>query len=153
MSILPQIYNDVSAIQGNIITKNQEKYAGKRTYKFDFEKGEFEVDIVGNVIKTKSPEQLLKQVVDKILHDMRYRYRIYPDYYGNELSYILSQDDPFDVLKCEIERVYIEALAYHPLIENVSNFRISNEDDKVFCIFTVTGNNGAMLNVSEVIES
>lgn len=125
---------------------------GKKTFKFDFEKNEFVTDVMGNAIMTDNPNELLEQVVNKILHDRRYKNLIYPDSYGNEVDLILNQDDPYEVVECELRRVFTEALAYHPLIASLSNFEIKAEGDMILCEFVVNGIDGTSVHHVEEVR-
>lgn len=135
MGILPFSVNQVDSDT----TIHQEDTFGKHTFRFDFKKNEFITDMMGNVLKTTNAEERLEQVVEKILHDRRYQNLIYPDDYGNEIAFILAQDDPLEIVECELKRVYTEALIYHPLIERVSDFSFRSEGEKLYCEFVVYG--------------
>lgn len=150
MGILPLSAGQIDS--GTTIKTYKDNILGKHTYKFDFEKNEFVTDVMGNVLTTSNPNEMLEQVVNKILHDRRYKNLIYPDYYGNELDLILSQDDPFEIVECELKRVYTEALVYHPLIESLSDFEISNDGDKVTCEFIVHGVDGTVVHRTEELN-
>ena len=101
---------------------------------------------------TNNPNELLEQVVNKILHDRRYKNLIYPDSYGNEVDLILNQDDPYEVVECELRRVFTEALVYHPLIASLSNFEIKGEGDMILCEFVVNGIDGTSSRHREVVR-
>lgn len=146
MGILPSIINQIDSKA--TIQTYQDNLLGKRTFQFDFDKNEFITDVMDHPIMTTNNHELLKQVVEKILHDRRYKNLIYPDYYGNEIGLILIQDDPYEVIECELRRCFTEALVYHPLIERVTDFSIRNEEDKVFCEFVVHGIDGTTVPVS-----
>ena len=148
MGILPSILSNMKSSETIVQTSADISY-GKTTFKFDFEKGDFVTDVLGNVISTSDPKEVLSQVIDKILHDARYRYLAYPNDYGNEIQLILEQDEPFEVIKHELKRLYEEALIYHPLIESVSNFAATLEGDEIVCEFDVAGTNGAELHRKE----
>lgn len=150
MGILPLSVGQIDS--GTTIKTYKDNILGKRTYKFDFEKNEFLTDVMGNVLTTSNPNEMLEQVVNKILHDRRYKNLIYPDYYGNELDLILAQDDPFEIVECELKRVYTEALIYHSLIESLSDFEIRNNGDKVTCEFIVHGVDGTVVHRTEELN-
>ena len=150
MGILPFA---VGQLDSNItIQTSEDKALGKSTFRFDFNKNEFVTDVMGNVIKTTNAEEILEQVVEKILHDRRYKNLIYPNYYGNEIRFILEQDDPLEIVECELKRVYTEALIYHPLIQRVDNFSFHNEGDKIFCEFVIYGVDGSTVKKTEELD-
>lgn len=150
MGILPKLMN--KATIDTTITTYKSSLIGKKTFKFDFEKNEFVTDVMGNAIMTNNSNEVLEQIVHKILHDRRYKNLIYPDSYGNEIELILNQDDPYEVVECELRRVYTEALIYHPLIDSLSDFTISNEGDKIICQFAVKGVDGTMVHYMEKLN-
>lgn len=143
MGILPQS----SEISSTTIKTYKDTLQGKHTFKFDFENNEFVTDVMDNVITTSNANEMLEQIVNKILHDRRYKNLIYPDSYGNEIDLILNQDDPYEVVESELRRVYAEALEYHPLIENISDFTASYERDTIICKFVVNGVDGTSVPV------
>lgn len=149
MGILPEILGSVDTKQ-TIIETNSENPYGKTTFKFDFKSGDFVTDVMGNVVKTNAPEEVLNQVVNKILHDTRYRFLAYPDDYGNEIQLIFEQDEPFEVIECELKRLYEEALIYHPIIESVENFEASFSNDEITSTFDVVGVTGIVVRRTEV---
>ena len=121
MGILPLSTKQIDS--SVTIKTHKDDILGKRTFRFDFEKNEFITDVMNQVRMTTSDNERLEQVVEKILHDRRYKNLIYPDYYGNEIELILNQDDPFEIISCELKRVYTEALIYHPFIESVRQLK------------------------------
>lgn len=152
MGILPTFLSAVEEIQDTIIEKSEDNLAKKRTFKFDFQAGEFQTDAAGNVLMTSTSEELLKQTVDKILHDSRFKYLIYSDDHGNEVDYILAQDDPPEIVEMELKRVYTEALIYHPLISGVSDFSFEHDGDAMYCDFIVEGKYGDSIPYREEVE-
>ncbi len=151
MGILPLSTKQIDS--SVTIKTHKDDILGKRTFRFDFEKNEFITDVMNQVRMTTSDNERLEQVVEKILHDRRYKNLIYPDYYGNEIELILNQDDPFEIISCELKRVYTEALIYHPFIESVSDFLISNDNDKITCEFVVHGVNGTTVQRVEELRN
>lgn len=143
MGILPQS----SEISNTTVKTYKDSLLGKYTFKFDFEKNEFVTDVMDNVITISNANEILEQVVNKILHDRRYKNLIYPNSYGNEIDLILNQDDPYEVVECELRRVYIEALEYHSMIESISDFSASYEGDTITCKFVVNGVDGTSVQV------
>ena len=150
MGILPELSEKITA--DTTIKTYKDSLIAKQTFKFDFEKKEFVTDVMGNAIMTGNPNELLEQVVNKILHDRRYKNLIYPDSYGNEIDLILNQDDPYEVVECELRRVFTEALVYHPLIASLSNFEITGEGDMIFCEFVVNGVDGTSIHYVEGVH-
>lgn len=146
MSILPSVLTDGTAENIRFVDEKK-NYQGKRTYQFDFEKGDFVTDPMNRCIKTTTSKQFLQEVVTKILSDDRFAYLIYPDGYGNEARSILELDLPSEILICELQRAYTEALIYHPLISEVVDFKATVMFDKALVSFTVIGSFGDEINV------
>ena len=134
MGILPLSTKQIDS--SVTIKTHKDDILGKRTFRFDFEKNEFITDVMNQVRMTTSDNERLEQVVEKILHDRRY-----------------NQDDPFEIISCELKRVYTEALIYHPFIESVSDFLISNDNDKITCEFVVHGVNGTTVQRVEELRN
>ena len=139
MGILPQILSEIEEEENTINVVATESYEEKRTYKFNFERGDFETNVIGEVLKTTNTREILKETVDKILHDARYKYLIYSDSHGNEVDYILEQDYTQEELELELQRIYIEALLYNELISNVYDFEFEFMEDRIECSFIVEG--------------
>lgn len=150
MGILPELSEKIKI--NTTIKTYKDSLIGKKTFQFDFEKNEFVTDVMENVTMTSNPNEFLEQVVNKILHDRRYKNLIYPDSYGNEIDLIMNQDDPYEIVECELRRVYTEALTYHPLITSLSNFEIKVEGDMIFCEFIVNGVDGTSVHHVEGIR-
>ncbi len=150
MGILPELSEKI--MSDMTIKTYKDSIIGKKTFQFDFEKNEFVTDVMGNVMMTDNPNEILRQVVNKVLHDQRYKNLIYPDSYGNEIDLILNQDDPYEVVECELRRTYTEALAYHPLIASLSNFEIREDGDKIYCEFVVNGVDGTSVHHAEEVR-
>lgn len=149
MGILPEL---ASNIEENIIETYEDKLSEKKTFQFDFEKKEFIIDTMGNVMITSTPSEMLFQIVNKILQDRRYKNIIYPESYGNELNHILEDDEPLEIVQCELQRCYEEALLYHPFIQSLSEFRIVLEQDIIYCRFVVRGIEETSMVVEEKID-
>lgn len=150
MSILPDVLANGTA-ESIVFVDEEKNYQNKRTYRFDFDKGEFVTDPMNRCLKTTSTRMFLQEVVTKILSDDRYAYLIYPDSYGNEARHILSLDLPHEILLSELQRAYTEALVYHPLIAEVTDFKAVIEVDKAFVRFTVVGTLGDQIQVERSV--
>ena len=65
---------------------------------------------------------------------------------------VLNQDDPYEVVECELRRVFTEALIYHPLITSLTNFEIKGEGDMIICEFVVNGADGTSIRHVEGVR-
>lgn len=151
MGILPAILYELNA-ENTIIETDNIKNEIKKTFKFNFETMEFETDTMNNVLQTSTPEEVLHQVVSKVLHDTRYKYLAYPNDYGSEIQLIFQDEEPMEVIECELERLYEEALLYHPLIDRIEDFETVIEESQLFVTFLIYSTNGAILYVKREVE-
>lgn len=124
----------------------------KRTFVFDFETGEFVLDTTNRVRSATQEKDILVQIVDKILHDPRYKRLAYSSSYGNEVDALIQQDFHREIFESEYKRVITEGLIYHPLIEEVRNFVFSGELDTLYCEFTVVGVKGVTIQRREEVR-
>lgn len=75
----------------------------------------------------------------------------YDDEYGCELEDLIGQDVPFEFLQSEVPRVIIDALIYDDRVEDVTNFDIKRESDKLYIAFTVVLTEGNEINEEVVV--
>lgn len=151
MSILPDSFIQIDDLE-NIVTEITEEPEYKKTYAFDYEKGDFVTDSMNRIVEINTPGNVLTEVVNKILHDARYKYLIYSSDYGNEIDSLLKQDEEYEIFALELERIYEESLIYHPLIESISEFSIERQDDKVFCKFYINGYDDTTILIQEEVS-
>lgn len=94
-------------------------------------------------------EPAIQQFIRKAINTARNRYLIYSDAYGSEVEDLLGQNLPFSVLEIEIPRLIEDAIIYDDRVQAVSNFKLTQEGDKLFVSFTVALTNGGTVE-SEV---
>lgn len=153
MNILPEnIMNDYDNVDedNNFLTDEDKKV--RPTYKFDFRKGDFATDLSGNMILLENEKDIIKEIIQKILHDERYKNLAYSNNYGNEIKIVLEQDEDFEIIACELQRVYKEALESHHLIESITDFSAIQENDKIYCKFYVNSINGKKIYIESEVE-
>ncbi|RAT95924.1 DUF2634 domain-containing protein [Brevibacillus sp. Leaf182] len=92
-----------------------------RTYKFDFETGQFAVRPDGKSIMIDGEEALLQKAT-KALRTDRYMFSIYSSDYGNELKELIRSDGTRAWKQAEAKRLVQEALEYLYGIERCENF-------------------------------
>lgn len=119
------------------VTNVAKKAAPSKTYALDFDRG----DLNGGFI---DGEEALRQYISKAIQTSRYRFLIYNDQYGCELESLLGQNISYELLKSELKRVIREALIYDDRIEDVKQFQISQQNDKLFIAFTVVSAEGSI---------
>ncbi|MGG1445000.1 DUF2634 domain-containing protein [Brevibacillus laterosporus] len=111
------------------------------TYSLDFDTGE-----IGGMI---DGETAIRQLIRKVIMTARFRFPIYDGEYGCELVDLIGQDLPMELLRSEIPRVITEALIYDDRIDDVYDFEIEREADKLFVSFYVDTTDGLTIEVIE----
>ncbi|TQK74984.1 uncharacterized protein DUF2634 [Brevibacillus sp. AG162] len=112
-----------------------------RTYKFDFETGQFAVRPDGKSVMIDGEEALLQKAT-KALRTDRYMFSIYSSDYGNELKEVIRSDGSRAWKQAEAKRLIREALEYLHGIERCENFSfewVSNTMKISFLMITEEG--------------
>jgi len=122
-------------------TANAKEVQPSKTFALDLVNGR-----IGGYI---DGETAIQQFIRKAIYTARNRYLIYSDAYGSEIDDLLSQNLSFSVLEIEIPRLIEDALIYDDRIDNVGNFVLTQQSDKLYVSFTVTLVNGELIE-SEV---
>ncbi|AND39625.1 DUF2634 domain-containing protein [Cytobacillus oceanisediminis] len=94
-------------------------------------------------------EAALRQFIAKAVRTARYRFLIYTDDYGCELDSLIGDDLSPELLQSEIPRILREALIYDDRIQDVVNFEITRESDKLYVNFSVITTDGT--NITEEV--
>lgn len=106
----------------------------KRTPVFDWEKGDFAVDLQG-CVTTATENEAVAQIVTKAQQTVRGAFLIYADpndpgydhKYGSEAHDVLTQPISEDVRLSELRRAISEAILYDPWVLEVSAVTITKE--------------------------
>jgi hypothetical protein len=123
----------------------------KRTPVFDWEAGDFAVDLMG-AQATATGEEAVKQIVIKALETERDVYLIYADWededrhhsYGSEVAEIMTRAElPEDVRDEEIKRAIREALIFEEWINAVTDIELIRRSDSQ----TITGEDGNIIEI------
>lgn len=120
------------------------KTSPTKTYRFDFETGE--------LTKYIDEEPAIRQFVRKALMTSRFRYIIYSDDYGNELIDLIGEDVSRGYIETEAPRMIEEALIYDDRVEEVTDFQLEFEGDKLYIDFKVVFVDGYSLIMQEEVE-
>ncbi len=115
-----------------------------RSWRFDFEKGDFITTPTGKVATADELEAYI-QWCQKALLTPRYRHLIYTRNYGSEFEDLIGRGLPREVIESEIKRMATEALMVNPRTAEVGNFVFDWQNDVVFftCeIITAWGETG-----------
>lgn len=100
-----------------------------KTYGLDFDNG-----VIGGTIDGMTA---IRQFVMKAIKTARFRFAIYDDDYGCEIDDLIGSDVPFELLETEVPRVIEEALIYDDRINDVYDFELTREGDRLFVSFFI----------------
>lgn len=107
-----------------------------RSWKFDFEKGEFVTDPVGRVIEA-DPINAWVEWCKKAIHTIRFKHLIYSDDFGQEFDELIASQLTRDANESEIRRMTTECLMVSPRTESVDNFSFEWDKDRVYFSFDI----------------
>ncbi|WP_121615206.1 DUF2634 domain-containing protein [Virgibacillus halodenitrificans] len=114
-----------------------------RSWKFDFNKGEFVTSPVGKV-QEADPLEAWVEWCKKAINTARYRYLIYSEDHGQEFHDLISLHLTREANESEIQRMITECLMVNPRTARVENFIFHWEKDTVrfsFDIYNVLDEN------------
>lgn len=94
-------------------------------------------------------ETALRQFIVKAIRTARFRFLIYDDQYGSELEDLIGADISQNLLNVEIPRVVRETLIYDDRIDDVVDFGIVRDSDKLYVSFRVVLTDGT--NITEEV--
>lgn len=124
----------------------------KRTAVFDWQKGDFAVDLQGNQL-VATGEAAVIQIIIKALQTARGVFLIYahpadPELdhaYGNDTADIMTRAElPEDVRLDEMKRAIREALVFDPWIEDVYDIVLTQRKDSK----TITNSDGSLTEIA-----
>ncbi|CAM2950715.1 DUF2634 domain-containing protein [Paenibacillus sediminis] len=107
-----------------------------KTYALDIDNG-----VLGGYVDGKDA---IKQFAYKAIKTARFRFAIYDDDYGCELDDIIGQDVSTELLETEIPRVIKEALIYNELIDDVRDFILTRDGDRLYVSFFIDVNDDSI---------
>lgn len=102
-----------------------------RSWKFDFDAGEFILTPTGKVQETEDVDAWLEWC-RKALHTARYRYLIYSRNYGHEFEDLIGRGLTREAIESEIKRIATECLMVDPRTAAVENFTFEWKEDAVY---------------------
>ncbi|GEC92443.1 DUF2634 domain-containing protein [Brevibacillus brevis] len=120
-----------------------------RTYKFDFETGQFTVRPDGKSVMIDGEEALLQKAT-KALRTDRYMFSIYSSDYGNELKEVIRSDGTRAWKQAEAKRLVREALEYLHGIERCEKFSFLWESNILKIFFEIITEEGVLEMVIDV---
>lgn len=104
-----------------------------KSWRFDFEAGEFVLTPTGKVMETADTDAWLEWCT-KALATARYQHLVYSRNYGQEFEDLLSRHLNRAANESEIKRIATEALMVDPRTAAVRNFQFTWEEDR--CLFS-----------------
>ncbi|HOV80184.1 MAG TPA: DUF2634 domain-containing protein, partial [Bacillota bacterium] len=110
---------------------NQVKFG--RSWRFDFDAGEFVMTPTGRVAEIRDTDAWLEWC-KKALQTARYRYLVYSRNYGQEFDDLIGRHLTRAGNESEIKRIVTECLMVDPRTAAVENFTFRWEGDQ--CYFT-----------------
>lgn len=123
-------------------------YEGK-AFKFDFENNQYLVKD-GKLVEI-TQEESVKQFISWSLKTQITKFQIYPKDWGiDKDTFIGEKRLPQGFVNSELKRQIEEQLTKHPLINSITNFTHSKQNDKLTINFTVLTTFNS-LPISEVI--
>ncbi|MDH6351935.1 DUF2634 domain-containing protein [Brevibacillus sp. 1238] len=120
-----------------------------RTYKFDFETGQFVVRPDGKSVMIDGEEALLQKAT-KALRTDRYTFPIYSSDYGHELKEIIRGSGTRAWKQAEATRLVREALEYLYGIERCEKFAFEWDSNKLKIFFSIITEEGVLEMVIDV---
>ena len=132
-------------------TSEQQIRTYSRSWKFDFDKGDFVLDPTGRVVEADSYTAWV-QWCQKTLLTQRYRYLAYSSDYGSEYENLIGKPYTRAAIESEIQRMTKEALLVNPYTQSVDNFTFEWKDDSVYFTCTITSALGETATISRNIE-
>ncbi|AJA42422.1 hypothetical protein AJ85_06595 [Alkalihalobacillus alcalophilus ATCC 27647 = CGMCC 1.3604] len=123
----------------------------KRTYAFDFEKGEF-IKTASGRVKMISDVDAYVQWCYKALSSKRYKHLAYSTDYGQEFDDLIKSGLPQLVIESEIQRIVSETLMVNAETVSVDNFSFNWEGEKVFYECEIITTFGDVATIRDVIE-
>lgn len=112
----------------------------KKSYAFDFEKGEFIRGPDGKILLLDRLEAYM-QWCQKALYTKRYKHLSYTNLYGQEYHTLIGEPISKAAIELEVERMTREALMVHPYTKDVQNFTfewVKNKEELYFTFDVIT---------------
>jgi len=122
-----------------------------RSWRFDFEKGDFVLSPMGKVAESKGLDAYIEWC-KKALLTPRYRHLIYSRNYGSEFEDLIGRNLTRAGNESEIKRMVTEVLMVDPRTVSVGDFTFDWQEDTVYFTCTVTTAQGEQVQVSGQVQ-
>ncbi|NPV52224.1 MAG: DUF2634 domain-containing protein [Firmicutes bacterium] len=121
-----------------------------RSWRFDFDKGEFVLTPTGRVAESEGADAWLEWC-QKALMTARYRYMVYSRSYGQEFEELIGRHLTREANESEIRRIATECLMVDPRTASVGNFTFQWDGDTVYFTCEVSNVRGETGTVSGMV--
>lgn len=138
---MPDLFPTVDAPTAEETKTDPAVVAFGRSWRFDFEKGEFVLIPTGSVATSENAGAWLEWC-KKALLTTRYHYLVYSRNHGQEFEALISRHLSREGNESEIRRIATECLKVDPRTAQVASFVFSWESDAVFFTCEVTNVRG-----------
>ena len=134
-------------------TVSENVMVGTKTYKFDFNKGDFEV-LDGKLVECDGVEAI-KVWIEKILRTEKWRYSIYDGTeYGCHLEdLVIGNNYTMEFVEAELKREIEEALLQNPQITMVGGFELTRNLNSITVTLEVTLNDTGTSSITVTVPS
>jgi hypothetical protein len=131
---VPELFPSAEVVDNEELTVVEEEIS-KKTWAFDFQKGEFVLSPDGKVKKCDRIEAY-RQWCYKALATPRFRHLAYSTDYGHEFDDLIRRNLTREANESEIQRIVTETLMVNPHTVSVEDFSFRWEEDT--CYYSCT---------------
>lgn len=121
-----------------------------RSWRFDFERGEFVLTPTGKVAEADEFEAWVEWC-RKTLYTPRYEYLVYSSDYGHELNDLIGRGYTREAIESEIQRIVTETLMVDPRTDRVENFRFEWSGDEVRFTCEIVSTRGESAEIGRTV--
>ncbi|MEK5405395.1 DUF2634 domain-containing protein [Paenibacillus sp. FSL W8-0439] len=140
------IWTDTDVTNPDVLEDNRAVFG--RSWRFDFEAGEFVMSPSRKIVTTGEKEAWV-QWCEKAIRTPRYRHVIYSPDYGSELEELIGSSYGHGVQESEIKRMVTEALLADARTASVDQFTFRWEGEACYFSCQITN----VRDETEIVES
>lgn len=131
---MPNLFPQVETVVETAETTQDNQVQFGKSWRFDFEKGDFIQTPTGKVVPTKDLDAY-REWCYKALLTPRYKHLIYSRSYGQEFEDLIRRNLNLAGNESEIKHIITEALMVDPRTAEVTNFKFTWSDNEVYVTF------------------
>lgn len=128
----------------------EEQVTFGKTWRFDFDKGDFVLSPIGSFMKLSDVDAWVEWC-RKAVRTSRFRFIAYDGVYGQEFNDLISRHLTRAGNESEIKRIITETLMVDPRTASVDNFTIEWSGDAVYFTFEITNIREESATVTESV--